>query len=267
MPLLHVIVPAYNERSTLEPCLRRVIDAPLPEKWERQVIVIDDCSDQEAALHAEDVTNRLRDAGARIRLLRHQTNRGKGAALQSGFDHVLDQYSDSGHRDDLVIIQDADLEYDPNDYTALMTPLIRSQADAVLGTRWGEHRPVKGFTARIHAAGNHLLTVMSNAVTGYRVRDMECCYKVFPIHILRTIRPWLSEARFGIEPQMVAALARSKARVTEVPVAYAPRGFSDGKKIGIRDGIRAVWVILRERLRRQPSQPSRIASGTVEVSR
>ena len=241
--------------------------APLPGGWTRVIIVIDDCSDDAAALHARDVVARLAGGASELRLLRHTINRGKGAALQSGFDHVLSGAGGPVREDDLVIIQDADLEYDPEDYPRLIAPLVTGAADAVVGTRWGAHRPLTGMTARIHAAGNRVLTLLSNIVTGYRVRDMECCYKVLPVRTLRRIRPWLTEPRFGIEPQIVAALARIRARVEEVPVAYDPRGFSDGKKIGVRDGFRAIWVILRERLRRQPATSTPAMLETSEITR
>src|SRR5205823_5035263 len=134
-------------------------------------------------------------------------------------------------------------------YAKLMQPIIAGQADAVVGTRWGRHRPLASFKHRVHALGNSALTLMSNIMTGYRVSDMECCYKVVSVRLLRQLRPLLTEQRFGIEPQYVAALSRLKARLAEVPVSYDPRGLAEGKKIGWRDGVRALLVIARERFR------------------
>ena len=249
MRCLHIVIPHFNEPGTLKPCLERVIAAPLPDGWTRSLIIVDDGSEHEAADSAADVVLNLAraDGAPPVRLVHHDANRGKGAALQTGFDVIL---KDSATKDDdVVIIQDADLEYDPNDYDALLAPLLTGETDAVLGTRWGAHRELSGILSRVHAFGNHALTWVSNRTTGFAVSDMECCYKLIPVESLRHVRPMLSEPRFGIEPQMVAAFARLGFRVNEVPVSYDPRGFSDGKKIGMRDGLRAFWVIARERLR------------------
>ena len=249
MPVLHVIVPIYNERETLESCLGRVLAAPLPDGWTRALLLVDDHSDAEHAPAVRALADRLATDGHRVRLHRHEVNRGKGAALQTAFDLILDGDEPGG---DLVIIQDADLEYDPDDYPRLMEPIVSGRADAVLGTRWGEHRVLTRLKHRVHAWGNAVLTRLSNLMTGFRVTDMECCYKLMPVSLLRRVRPMLSEERFGIEPQIVAALARLGARVTEVPIRYTPRGPAAGKKIGWVDGVRAIWVIARERRRRGP---------------
>lgn len=248
MSTLFVVIPIFNERATLDACLDRVVRAPLPQGWGQRLVLVDDCSDPAAAAAISAAAARLAGAGHSALRLRHARNHGKGAALRTGFDHVLRDADDT----DLVIVQDADLEYDPDDYGALMAPLLAGSADAVVGFRWGTHRRSRGVTRRLHALGNRLLTLLSNVMTGVRVRDMECCYKVLPAPQLRRIRPWLSENRFGVEPQMVAAMARLRLRVAEVPVRYHARGFSEGKKIGLRDAFRACWVILRERLRRTP---------------
>lgn len=247
MPTLHVVIPVYNERGTLDPCVRRVLAGRLPEPWALALTLVDDHSSESHFPAVQAVADALRPQGVALTFLRHEVNKGKGAALQTGFDSIL---SRNGPESDLVIIQDADLEYDPSDYAALMRPILDGQADVVLGTRWGEHRPVKGLKRKVHAWGNGALTLASNLMTGYRVSDMECCYKVFSVGLLRRVRPMLSENRFGIEPQMVAAFARLKRRVVERPVAYDPRGLSEGKKIGWRDGVRAIVVIARERFRR-----------------
>ena len=246
MPVLYVVVPVYNERDTLEPCLERILAVELPDGWSLALHLVDDHSADDAYLAAEAVAERLRTSGAHITLSRHDVNRGKGAALQTGFDAILDG---GAADDDLVSIQDADLEYDPGDLVALMQPIVNGDAGAVVGTRWGEHYDANDLKLKIHALGNRALTWLSNAMTGHHVSDMECCYKMMTVAVLRRLRPMLTEPRFGIEPQMVAGLSRLRVRMMEVPVSYTPRGPSDGKKIGWRDGVRALWVIARERLR------------------
>jgi hypothetical protein len=131
-----------------------------------------------------------------------------------------------------------------------MQPIIAGEADAVVGTRWGEHYRYQSLKHRFHAMGNGALTMLSNRMTGFRVSDMECCYKIMAVRVLRALRPMLTEQRFGIEPQIVAGLARLKMRVVERPVKYDPRGLAAGKKIGWRDGVRALVVITRERFRK-----------------
>jgi glycosyltransferase involved in cell wall biosynthesis len=253
VPTLHVVIPVYNERNTLSPCVRRVLASPLPAEWDVRIQLIDDHSDDAHFPAVEALAHALEHERQPITLHRHEINKGKGAALQTGFDIIL--ALPEVRDDDLVIIQDADLEYDPDDYSRLMQPIIDGKADAVVGTRWGEHRPLPSLKHKVHALGNGVLTLLSNMMTGYRVSDMECCYKVVPVHMLRNLRPLLSENRFGIEPQYVAALARLRARVAEVPVNYDPRGLAEGKKIGWRDGVRALIVIARERFKgRQPRQ-------------
>jgi glycosyltransferase involved in cell wall biosynthesis len=249
MPVLHVVVPVYNERKTLEPCLRRVLAAPLPQAWSMDLYLIDDHSEADAYAAAEALAHQLQEEGHAVSLTRHEVNRGKGAALQTGFDHILGADADD---EDLVIIQDADLEYDPADFLKLMAPILERRASVTIGTRWGEHAPLPGLKRRIHAWGNGVLTKLSNMMTGYRVSDMECCYKLIPVSVLRRLRPMLTEERFGIEPQMVASLARLGETVAEVPISYDPRGLDAGKKIGWRDGVRAIIVIARERMQGRP---------------
>lgn len=258
MPILHVVIPVYNERGTLEACLGRVRHAPLPDGWRLHIVMVDDCSDESHAPAVHALAKRMQCDGVWLTFLHHASNRGKGAALQTGFDAILASAGSrdaaaAAHDDDLVIIQDADLEYDPRDYIKLMQPLLPRKADAVVGTRWGEHYHYKSLKHRIHALGNATLTLFSNVMTGYRVSDMECCYKMMPVSLLRRLRPLLSEQRFGIEPQIVAGLSKLGATVVEAPVNYDPRGPSAGKKIGWRDGVRAMYVIARERFRALPS--------------
>src|SRR5690349_16781505 len=253
MPTLHVVIPVYNERNTLSPCVRRVLAAPLPDDWQIRIQLVDDHSSDEHFESVESLFASLTTEGQPVSLHRHEANQGKGAALQTGFDLILN--SDPPPPDnDLVIIQDADLEYDPNDFAKLMHPLIDGKADAVLGTRWGRHRELPTLKHRIHAMGNGALTLLSNIMTGYRVNDMECCYKIVPVRVLKPLRPMLSEQRFGIEPQYVAAPSRLKARVAEVSISYDPRSLAEGKKIGWKDGVRAHVVIARERFKGQPGK-------------
>jgi glycosyltransferase involved in cell wall biosynthesis len=236
---LHIVVPFYEEAATLEACLRGVLLAPLPAGWERSIVLVDDGSSPDAGAAAEEICARLG-----VRFLRHPVNRGKGAALRTGFAAVVERASEG----DVVIIQDADLEYDPSDYAALLAPLLDDPSiEAVFGNRW-DHDEQLGFIRRVHRALNRTLTVASNAMSGLRVGDMECCYKLFRAPVLRAILPSLTEERFGIEPQIAAALGRRGSRVAEVPVRYAPRSFAEGKKIRPSDGLRAFWVMARERL-------------------
>ncbi|MGI9013603.1 MAG: glycosyltransferase family 2 protein [Phycisphaerales bacterium] len=254
MPTLHIIIPAYNEAATIEACLQRVTAAELPAGWVMSITIVDDCSTDGTGDQVERIIHDSETLPCAMTLLRHDVNRGKGASLQTGFDAVLANPPTNGEQsaDDIVIIQDADLEYDPADYASLMQPLIEDAADAVFGTRWGAHFATDGAWRRLHAFGNRSLTMLSNLLTGYRISDMECCYKLMPVTWLRRIRPSLSEERFGIEPQIAAALGRCNARLVERPVSYSPRDVGSGKKIGWRDAARAVWVIGRERFRSTP---------------
>lgn len=242
MPTLFVVVPYFNEPRTLGPCIDRLQAAPLPTGWSRHIVLVDDAS-APAGRSAADVIAASGRPG--LELLRHAVNAGKGAALMTGFDWVLSRASD----DDAVLVHDADLEYDPADHAPLVRALTPDPMVAVFGDRWHGAAIRPGIVAWLHRSGNRALTAMSNAVSGLRVHDMECCSKVLRIPLLRRIRPRLSEPRFGIEPQLTAAIARAGGSVREVPVRYEARGFSDGKKIGMRDGLRALWVIVRERLR------------------
>ena len=264
MSILHVVIPVFNERGTLEKCLRRVLNVTLPDGWLMKIWMVDDHSDDENYQAVQRIHELLQNENQDIDLVRHDVNQGKGAALQTGFDLIL---ASEAADDDLVIIQDADLEYEPDDYPMLMTPLLEGQTDAILGSRWGQHHELKGLKRKIHAWGNGVLTTLSNMMTGYKVSDMECCYKVFPVKLLRRLRPMLTEQRFGIEPQMVASLSRLKAKVLEVPINYDPRGMSAGKKIGWKDGLRAIWVIARERIHsNSPTPPSLSSDTSIDVS-
>ncbi|HMN96170.1 MAG TPA: glycosyltransferase family 2 protein [Phycisphaerales bacterium] len=252
MPTLHVVIPVFNEERTLEPCVRRVLAAPMPPEWSIALMIVDDCSEPSAERATAALAAALRSEGRDIALERHGRNRGKGAAIRTGFDRVIARCdADPARARDIAIIQDADLEYDPADFPALMAPILERRSDAVYGNRWGERwrrsAASRGLHRRVHRLGNACLTLASNLLTGLRLDDMECCYKLLPLDLLRRVRPHLTEDRFGIEPQITAVLGRLGARVAQVEVAYSPRGFRDGKKIGVRDALRALWVLLRER--------------------
>lgn len=259
MPTLYVVVPYFNEPRTLAACIERLEAAPLPAGWLRHVVLVDDASAPAGRGAADAIAARMdehagpnahsghgaRSGAPSLTLLRHLRNAGKGAALMTGFDWILARARD----EDAVLVHDADLEYDPADHAALVAALTTDPMVAVFGDRWHGAAIRPGVVAWLHRTGNQALTALSNAVSGLRVHDMECCSKLLRIPLLRTVRPRLSEPRFGIEPQLTAAIARAGGSIREVPVRYAARGFSDGKKIGMRDGLRALWVIVRERLR------------------
>ncbi len=247
VPVLHVVIPFFNEPGTLRPCVERVLAVELPDGWRIRLVLVDDHSDEEIGRAARSLADELVERSVDLVYEAHAVNRGKGAALQTGFDRVLAEADETA---DVAIVQDADLEYFPADYPALLAPLIAGRCDVVYGTRWGPHRQIEGAAARLHMLGNRALTVMSNMLTGYRLTDMECCYKLMRISVLNRVRPMLTEPRFGIEPQVTAALARLGVTIEEVPVRYDPRSVEAGKKIGWVDGLRAIYVMLREWRRR-----------------
>ncbi len=236
MPVLHVVIPFLNEAPTLEAAVRRVLKAPTPEGWSRSTVLVDDGSE----ITTSQIAEKLAEANEEISLIRHDSNMGKGAAVKTGFLSIAAHASD----EDAVAIQDADLEYSPTDLKALLEQMNVENADAIIGNRWTA--PPRSVIARFHRLGNTVLTRLSNAMTGLKLNDMECCYKLITLPMLRMILPQLTELRFGIEPQIVAALARNGARVIEGPVSYDPRSFEEGKKIGVRDAIEAIRVIRRE---------------------
>lgn len=240
MPVLHVIVPCYNEPQTLRPCIDRIRSAHLPDGWEALICLVDDCSEPTTAKIADE----LAAEDERITLIRHQQNRGKGAAIQTACHAVIEHAAPN----DLAIIQDADLEYNPDDFALLIDAIQEHDADAVFGDRFanGTLPSPMGF---LHTKVNRGLTHISNWLTGLRVADMECCYKLIRIPMLIRILPELRENRFGIEPQIAAALGRANAQIENVVVSYAPRGFDEGKKIGLSDGLRALYIVFHERLR------------------
>jgi glycosyltransferase involved in cell wall biosynthesis len=233
---LSVIMPVFNERATIEAIVAKVLAVPLPI----ELIVVDDRSSDGSwdALQALAAENR------QIRLVRHQENRGKGAAIRTGFEHVTG---------DVVVIQDADLEYDPKEFPRLLAPIEDGLADVVYGSRFmGESRRVFRLT---HAVANRFLTFLSNLVTGLNLTDMETCYKMFRADLIRNVR--LTSERFGIEPELTSVFARKGVRIYEVPIGYAGRSYVAGKKIGVSDGIEAIWAIMKYNLLAPVSNRSR----------
>ena len=227
---LSVVIPAYNEASTIETIVERVRAAP----FEKEIIIVDDASTDGTCAKLDRL-----EQDDDIRVVRHERNQGKGAALRSGFPLA---------RQDIVLVQDADLEYDPRDYAQLVEPILAGRADVVYGSRF-----VGGHSHRMlyfwHALGNRCVTLLSNLFTNLNLTDMETGYKVFRREVIQQIR--IEEDRFGFEPEITAKLVKQPGiRVYEVGVSYAGRTFEDGKKIDWRDGLHAVWCIVKYNLLR-----------------
>ncbi|HWC60409.1 MAG TPA: glycosyltransferase family 2 protein [Verrucomicrobiae bacterium] len=224
-PCLSVVMPVYNEGATV----REMINNVLAQKLVQQLVIVDDRSTDNTweVLQAAALTD------SRISLLRHEVNQGKGAALRTGFTGVTSPY---------VIIQDADLEYDPTEYYRVIAPMLRDLADVVFGSRFigsEDHRVLYYW----HSVGNKLLTTLSNMATNLNLTDMETCYKAFRREVIQKIK--IQECRFGFEPEITAKVARMKLRIYEVPISYRGRTYLEGKKIGWRDGVRAFWCIVK----------------------
>lgn len=237
MKTLSVIIPCYNETATLREIVAAV-EALASDGLALEILVVDDCSTDGSRAVAEE----LAAASSSVRVLRHAVNQGKGAALKTGF------LAATG---DFVCVQDADLEYDPQDFLKMLRPLLSGEADVVFGSRYlqrHERRVLRWW----HSTMNKFLTLCSNVASDMALTDMETCYKMFTREVMREIAPQLRERRFGFEPECVAAVARGMRqkgwRVCECAVRYRPRTFSDGKKIGWRDGVRALWCIVRYNL-------------------
>ena len=227
--LLSILMPAYNEKYSIHTIVDRALAVPLPEGIQREVVIVDDGSTD----GTREILPKLeRKHEGRVRVFLHEKNQGKGAALRTAIQHA---------RGDIAVIQDADLEYDPRDFCALLEPILAGDADVVYGSRFlgGSRRRVLYYW---HSVGNRFLTTLSNIFTNLNLTDMETCYKVARMQLLKSIP--LRCNRFGIEPEMTAKFAKRQARIYELPIAYKGRTYQEGKKIKWGDGVKAVFVIL-----------------------
>jgi glycosyltransferase involved in cell wall biosynthesis len=230
-PCLAVVIPVFNEAATITEVIKAVASQPLVQ----EVIIVDDASRD----GTWEVLQRVAKVTPAARLFQHAVNQGKGAALRTGFAQVTAP---------LAIVQDADMEYDPADYTALCKPILSGKADVVIGSRFlgaGAHRVLYYW----HSVGNRLLTTLSNMATNINLSDMETGYKVFRREIIQKIR--IEENRFGFEPEIVAKVSQLNVRIYEVPISYYGRTYAEGKKIGWRDGFSALRCILKYNLLRK----------------
>ena len=228
MAILSVVVPVYNEKKTVGALVDAVLDAPFPIGIDREVVIVDDGSTDGTLEELQRFSN-----DPRVRQLTSPVNRGKGAALRRGFAEAKGEF---------VIVQDADLEYDPREIGKLLAPILEGKADVVFGSRFtgsDAHRVLFFW----HYVANKGLTLLSNMFTNLNLTDMETCYKLFRTDVLRRIR--IEEDRFGFEPEITAKVARLSVRIYEVGIGYSGRTYDEGKKIGWRDGVRALWCILK----------------------
>lgn len=234
-PKLSIIIPVYNEIATLDQIIDRVLKVDLSQSGfeiDREVILVDDCSKDGSAAKLRQM--QAHPDGRPLKFAFHEVNRGKGAAIRTGLELA---------EGDLTIIQDADLEYSPEEFPTLIRPILAGQADVVYGSRFTGNRRVFMFW---HHVGNKMLTFITNLLYNTNLSDMETCYKVFRRSLLEGMT--LRSDRFGIEPELTAKFARRRARIYEVPISYHGRTYAEGKKIGWRDGFAAVWAIVRYNL-------------------
>jgi glycosyltransferase involved in cell wall biosynthesis len=227
--LLSIVIPVYNEKATLFEIIRRVLASPV--EMDREIVLVDDYSTDGTRDLYPQLDGKFPNASFRV--FKHEVNQGKGAALRTGFAQA---------KGDIVLVQDADLEYDPNEYPKLIRPILDGKADVVYGTRFagGQSHRVLYFW---HYLGNKFLTLLSNAFTNLNLTDMETCYKVFRREALAGIR--IKSDRFGVEPEVTAKVARGGWRIYEVGISYAGRSYEEGKKITWKDGVQALYCIVR----------------------
>jgi glycosyltransferase involved in cell wall biosynthesis len=223
-PCLTAVMPVYNEAATVAEVVRTV----LAQRPVQELVIVDDCSQDGTDL----VLQKVAENEPRIKLLRHAVNQGKGAALRTGIAHATSS---------IVIIQDADLEYDPAEYYRLIGPIVTNKADVVFGSRFQAGTDARRVLYYWHSVGNRFLTLCSNMATDLNLTDMETCFKTFRRDLIQRIR--IEESRFGFEPEVTAKVARAKARIYEVGISYTGRTYAEGKKIGWRDGVWALWCI------------------------
>ena len=226
---LSVVIACFNEAATIESIIDAVCASPYTPK---EIVVVDDCSTD----GSRDILERLKARGLIDHLLRHEANQGKGAALKSGFQHATG---------DIVIVQDADLEYDPAEYPRLVRPILDGKADVVYGSRFLGDQPHRVLYFW-HRMGNGFLTLLSNMLTNLNLTDMESCYKVFRRNIIQNIE--IEEKRFGFEPEITAKIAKMGCAVYEVGIAYYGRTYEQGKKVNWKDGFRAIYCIFKYNL-------------------
>ncbi|MDP0500505.1 MAG: glycosyltransferase family 2 protein [Verrucomicrobiota bacterium JB022] len=226
---LSVVIPCYNEQETILSIIERVKEAPVRLQ---EIIIVDDCSRD----NTREILRAQVEQDPLCRVLYHEVNQGKGAALRTGFKHAVG---------DLVVVQDADLEYDPAEYPRLIKPVVEGKADVVFGSRFqgGDPHRVVFFW---HMVGNKMLTLCSNMFTNINLTDMETCYKLFRREIIQQIE--IEEPRFGFEPEITAKVARMNCRIFEVGISYYGRTYDEGKKIGWKDGFRAIYAIVKYNL-------------------
>jgi glycosyltransferase involved in cell wall biosynthesis len=225
-PCLTAVMPVYNESASVA----EVVRAVLAQRPIQQLVIVDDCSRD----GTWDQLEPFAQLDARVKLVRHEVNRGKGAALRTGIAHATS---------DIVIIQDADLEYNPAEYFRLLEPILSGKADVVYGSRFHGGSGARRVLYFWHSVGNSILTMFSNMATDLNLSDMETCYKIFRREIIQHIQ--IEENRFGFEPEITAKIARAKVRIYEIGISYAGRTYAEGKKIGWRDGFRALWCIAK----------------------
>ncbi len=228
MTKLSIIIPVYNEAKTIRELLKKVESVQL-DGVEKEIVVVDDCSKDGTREILQSLNLPF------VKTYFQSVNQGKGAAIKKGFGEATG---------DIMIIQDADLEYDPNEYGVLLKPILEGKADVVYGSRFIGNQPHRVFY-NTHYLANRFLTLLSNLFTGLNISDMATCYKVFRKDAVRKILPKLSSKRFGIEPELTARVAQAKFRVFEVGISYSGRTYEEGKHINWKDGLAAVWHIIR----------------------